>query len=350
MFLLRRLLLLIAVLAVSGARAEQVAGLYEADAPIDMSQPSSQNAAIVAAFKTVLVKVAGTRQVLDDPSVAQSIGRAKSYVIQFYFKDSTWPLREGETVAPKMLNVVFQPAAVQRILSGAGIPLLAPNRPVVLLWTLLEDEAGERIVNRSTDATAAVWLEMHAKRRGMTLRLPALDAADAVVNKSVVGALDTTVAAAASRRYAAAVVVLARMRRERDAWHGDWKLLMDEQTQEGASQAPTIDALDGQLIDFIAEAVTAKYAIAATAAEAQLVRIRIDGIREFGAYRRLEKALKGMGSVRNLQLVLIDGESLFFDLQTVTSLDSVMREITLIPQLQPAGETEGDLHYRWSGG
>ena len=55
-----------------------------------------------------------------------------------------------------------------------------------------------------------------------------------------------------------------------------------------------------------------------------------------------------MTSVRRVQLVLVDRDSFFFDLVTASDTDSVLRELSLLPQLLPHGDT-AELHYRWSG-
>jgi hypothetical protein len=77
--------------------------------------------------------------------------------------------------------------------------------------------------------------------------------------------------------------------------------------------------------------------------------LRVDGMGSFAAYRQLTGLLGAMTSVRGVRLVLIDRDTMFFDLLTDSNFESVAREISLLTQLRGEG-AEGELRYRWVGG
>ncbi|HND14996.1 MAG TPA: hypothetical protein PLN78_08455, partial [Pseudomonadales bacterium] len=82
--------------------------------------------------------------------------------------------------------------------------------------------------------------------------------------------------------------------------------------------------------------------------EGEQLRLRVDGLNTFQAYYRTYRLLREMTSVRRVQLVLVDRDSFFFDLVTASDTESVLRELSLLPQLQLRGDA-AELHYRWSG-
>ena len=93
----------------------------------------------------------------------------------------------------------------------------------------------------------------------------------------------------------------------------------------------------------------ARYAIHATLENTEELRIRVDGIGSYAAYRRLAELLEKLGSVRQARPALFDGETVFFDLLTDSGIDSVLRELALLVQLQPEGDA-ADRRYHWAGG
>ena len=369
-----------------GARAETVKGLYEVEVPVASQDEQARAVAVDAGFRQALVKVAGSRRVLDNPAVAATLPRANSYLLQFYFTQISYPPRDGGPAVEPGLHVAFAPRAVNDILRRAGEPILPPNRPATLLWLALDDGTGPRLLSRAVDTAVADWLGFHAARRAMPLLFPQMDIEDsAALTPEQVAALDDAATLRASARYGAESVLAGRLVRASDgSWLGEWRYLGGAQgsagppgdaaagdevasdgalgdvatgaaagdngtSSDGSGSAPTLDGLAGQLADFMADAVAARYAVQTGIANTEQLRLRVDGVAGFAAYEKLSRLLKAMTSVRGLQLVLVDRDTLFFDIVTDSNFASVAREIALLSQLSNAG-AEGELHYRWIGG
>ncbi len=373
-------------LLVLAARAETVKGLYEADVPVASQDEQARAVAVDAGFRQVLVKVAGSAGVLDNPGVAAALPRANNYLLQFYFTQIDYPPRDSGPAREPGLHVVFPPRAVDDILRRAGEPILPPNRPATLLWLTLDDGTGPRLLSSAVDTVVADWLSFHAARRAMPLLFPQMDIEDsAALSPEQVAALDDAATLRASARYGAESVLTARLVRASDgSWLGEWRYLggaqggtglpgdaaasdgasseyapgdlataavpgNNETSSDGSGSAPTLDGLAGQLVDFMADAVAARYSVQTGIANTEQLRLRVDGVAGFAAYEKLSRLLKAMTSVRGVQLVLIDRDTLFFDIVTDSNFASVAREIALLSQLSNAG-AEGELHYRWVGG
>ena len=373
-------------LLVLAARAETVKGLYEAEVPVAGQDEQSRAVAVDAGFRQVLLKVAGSSRVLDNPAVAAVLPRADNYLLQFYFTQISYPPRDSGPAAEPGLHVAFTPRAVNDILRRAGAPMLPPNRPATLLWLALDDGSGARLLSRATDTAVADWIGFHAARRAMPLLFPQMDLEDsAALAPEQVWALDGDAALGASARYGVESVLIGRLVRASDgSWLGEWRYLLDAAPRgaalpadaaageaaggdaasgaavtgaaaggatgrDGSGSAPTLEELAAQLADFTADAVAERYAVQTGLANTEQLRLRVDGVAGFAAYEKLLQLLEAMTSVRGVQLVLVDRDTLFFDIVTDSNFDSVARELSLLSQLGSAG-AEGELHYRWIGG
>lgn len=334
-------------------RSEPVAGLYEADVPIASQDEAARAAAVQAGFRTVMLKVAGSSRALDNPAVASALARANNYLLQFYFTQVRYPPRDAvSTPAPTLaLHVAFPPRSVDGILRSAGEPVLPANRPATLLWLVIDDGSGQRLVSRALDTLVADWLSFHAAQRAMPLLFPQMDLEDtAAVTPEQVWALETEGPRQAAARYGTESVLVGKLVRASDgSWLGEWRQTLGEESVDGQGQAADFDALAARMVDAIAESVAARYAVQTGLQATEQLRLRVDGVAGFAAYRQLSALLAGMTSVRGVQLVLIDRDTLFFDLVSDSSYESVARELSLLRQLQGEG-AEGELRFRWAGG
>ncbi len=332
------------------AFAEPVSGLYEAEVAVADQEASTRNAAARTGFGMVLVKVSGSTQVLQNSLVSAALAEGPSQLQQFYFRRSELPPRDNAAAPELLLHMSFAPAAVLDILRRAGEPQLSPNRPGTLLWLALDDGAGPRILNPETDGTVVGWLRMDGTRRGVPLMFPALDLEDSLaVSAEQVAALDASVLLPASQRYGADAIVIGRLVRASDGqWAGEWQQQIDGETVFGQGSAASVDALGAQLVDALAETLAQRYAVRPGLEHAEQLRLRIDGVGSFTSYWQLSGMLKGLASVRHFQLALVDRDTLFFDVSSDASIESIEKELSLLRSLHQEGAA-GELHYRWAG-
>jgi hypothetical protein len=347
---LRGILLMLLCQSGPVVRAEPVSGLYEAEVAVADREVATRNAAARVGLGMVLTKVSGSTRALQNPVVGAALGEAPAQVQQFYFRRSELPPRNNATEPELLLHMSFAPAAVLDILRRAGEPQLAPNRPDTLLWLVVDDGSGPRILNPDADAAISGWLRVDGIRRGLPLLFPSLDLEDSLaVSPEQVAALDAQVLLPASQRYGADAVVIGRLARASDGqWSGEWRQLVGEETVFGQGSAASADALGAQLVDALAETLAMRYAVRPDREQAEQVRIRVDGVGGFAGYRQVSGLLKGLASVRELQLALVDRDTLFFDLMSDAAVESIEKELSLLHQLRQEG-AGGELHYRWTG-
>lgn len=346
------LVLLVSCWLASWLPSTHADSLSEAEVPVAGQDARTRSVAAAAALAEVFVKTSGSRRVLDNPAVAGAIREADRLLLQFYFTRLVYPPRDDGPAEELGLHAVFSPQTITTVLRRAGEPLLPPNRPPVLLWLAVDDGSGTgaRLFDRDTDAALAAWLRWHAARRGMVLRFPEMDMQDSTtVDAGQVWTLDMQNLRMASTRYGAGPMLLARLSADAGGhWLGQWRYLDGEQEIDGQGETGAMDALAGEIVDFIAETVAARYAVHTVEADGERLRLQVDGLRSFDDYYRTYRVLRDMKSVRRLQLALVDRGTFFFDLTTASDTETVLRELSLLPQLQSLGDSS-ELLYRWAG-
>ncbi len=332
------------------APVASAAGLYEADVPVASQDNSERDAGIRRALQAVLVKVSGSRQVLQNPQLSEAVSGAPGRVLQFYFRSIPLPPDEAGAASTQLrLFASFQPSTIDELLRRSGEPRLSANRPASLVWLAIDEGTGPRLASREGDAATIAWLEHHAVARAVPLRFPALDLEElSAVPVENVASLDDAALLEASARYAAGSIVIARfVRGGTGEWVGEWKLRTGEDMVYGQGRAPTRAALAEQLVAAVAESLSTHFAVRAGLENAEELRLRIDGIGSLQAYRALATQLGRLGSVRQALPGLIEGDTVYFDLLTDSGIDSVLQELALVPQLRPEGDP-AERRFRWS--
>ena len=344
------LLLLLFAFAALTVRAENVGGLYEAEVPVSSQDNASRDAAVRAAFRDVLVKLTGSRNVLQNPGLAPVLPQAANYLTQFYFRRAQWPPDEsGATGQATVLHASFQPVPVERLLRDSGEALLSANRPGTLVLLVIDDGSGtRRLLNADTDPLIATWIGYHAAARAIPLVFPLLDLEEPITAEQV-WADDEPALAAAAARYGAPVMITGRISSaDGSEWTGEWRWRIDGEQGAGGGGAAGIGDVAAQLVDSVGELLNQRFAIHNSLENAEELRIRVDGVGSFATYHQIASMLGKLQSVRQAKPALLEGETVFFDLLTDSGIDSVLQEISLLPRLQPEGGPQ-DRRYRWSG-
>ena len=211
------------------ARADIVPDLYSAQVPVAGQNSSALVRGSRAALADVLVKVSGSFDLLKDPAIKAALKDARSHVQQYaYSRD-----RQGDGGLSARFE--FDSAFVSGLVRQAGAPLWTANRPLVLAWVVVEDEAGRRFLSRDAMPEQAAVVLAEFSRRGVPVQIPLFDLADtAAVSPEDAWRLDTLVLQAASQRYKVEDIVVARLStRTAGKLTGDWKYIhLDDQLRQ----------------------------------------------------------------------------------------------------------------------
>ena len=344
-FLAHRLSILLLLLAVMPLRAEVVRDLYAAEVPVAGRQEAALDAASRDAMGQVLVKLSGSGDVLAVPAIKTALSRSRGYVQQYAY-------RGGQGDTPLTARFEFDGNAMTRIITDAGAPLWTANRPPVLAWVVLEDETGRRFLGRDTDPELAAQLERAFSDRGVPLRLPLLDLADAAaLTVDQAWRQDGVLLAAASGRYGVADVLAGRFARlSTGGWLGDWSYFSDRrQVNRSLSNATDEQALAAAAA-LVAEDMAGRYAVQATASmSADGVRMQVTGVRDYGDYAGVVAWLESLELIEHANIEHIADDRIELRLVARADAEQLASIIELNDRLVPApvAQTPGVLFYQW---
>lgn len=298
------LALLSALVIVGSAQAVTVPDLYETAQPVD----GSRDAAFVEALKAVLVRVSGQR---DAATRVGEVNDPRKYVQRFGF------------TADNMLEVGFDSASIDRLLSNAGLPIWGRERPATVVMFGAEDGGGWRWLASDTPAQERDAIERVARQRGVPLKWPVMDAQErAAASSDAPGLLQT------AERYGADAVLLGRSR----GGLVQWTLL----SKDGAAQA-TGGIEDG--VHLTADTFARVFAASATSLGS--VVVEVGGISNLAAYAATLNYLEGMTLVRSVALEQVAGEKMRFRLAVRGDAATLRRAIALDHRLVPIDAPDG---------
>ena len=156
---LSRLLLLwfgLWLLPVLAMRAEVVDNLYQVEVPVADQERDTRTCALTDALLQVLMRVSGQDALaLMEPGVEQALVLPTRYVERYRYAG-----RQANGERQLLLQVRFEPEAVNRILRDIRLPVWGRNRPGVLAWVVIDDRRGRKLL--ASDGPAE-WRERVAR-------------------------------------------------------------------------------------------------------------------------------------------------------------------------------------------
>ncbi len=354
------ILFLLTLFPVSLLHAVPVDGLYEAEIPVSGQSESERNRAYREGLTQVLLKVSGQPVVLDHPAVQSALGRAADFVEEVSYRTAmTTPIPEpGEpTPAPVQQDFVslrLSESDVERLLLDTGAGVWDRNRPLVLLWLVVQDADGDRrMLSSDSDHPALAVMEQFSRERAVPFQIPLLDLADRrALPVSQAWALNAEAIREASARYGASAVLAGRLLETADSEYvGVWQFQFRGRTQ-------TFDHIDAEVAPFISQplqqatrSMAEYFALSREdlAREEELV-VKVDNVRALDAYVSLLDYVGGLSVVDSVHTSLLDGDRMEMTLRVAGGAERLGEFIRLDRDLQPADPDAGSdvLHYRWS--
>jgi hypothetical protein len=405
------LCLLIATYSFQPSVALQVTGLYSQKVPVQNESNSQRNRAFGDALAAVIVKVTGEQRWLLDPVVVKAVRNAQSYVERFNYSSELIPSEivatsendapgsvqgttansdafsetpelaaaemaaipgvslvspgipapaaaEAVTEAPteqRFINVDFSATLINELLLEAKIPVWDSNRPSVLVWMALQDEAGDRsLLSSETNPEIVKLIRDFADDRGLPIIFPVLDFEDRRnVTEDTIWSLDESIVRQASERYGADSIMSGRLHFTAGGdLVGVWQFIFQDQTLR-------FDGYDKELmpylsapLDKITTQLASYFAIVPETSDFEIVQLRVDGVGTLQAYTSLMNYVNALGLVESATTIALDGERLDLNLSLLGNPNQLAELIALDRDLLPIQslglENQLQLHYRWT--
>ncbi|OOG25905.1 hypothetical protein B1C78_05925 [Thioalkalivibrio denitrificans] len=308
--------------------------LYEATVTVENRDRPARQAGFERAFEKVLVKLSGDRQVLEDPRVEDLRGQAGRYVQRFRYVDVP-----DDGVG---LEVRFDGAALERLLTDQGLPLWGAQRPGVMIWLGAVHDGRRVILGGEEGRSLMEELERVAEARGIQLIFPVMDLEDraAVDFADLAGGFHEPVLRA-SERYSARYVAAVHLQPRGDAWSGRWRLLGQDLREDVRAEGPTVEDVLDEGLQSLVDVLGRRLAIAGLLPGDDHVQVIVDGINDMEDYQRVREYLSGLSVVAELRPYQVEPERAVFVTRLRGSPRDLERGVSLGRVLEPS-ETGAD--------
>lgn len=338
-------LALLLLSAVTGLRAEMVQNLYSAEVPVADQSSAALSKAARLALSEVLVKVTGNAGVLREPTIAAALDQARTQVQQYVYR------REQPPADGLRVRLEFDSSYITGLVVTAGLPLWTANRPVVLLWLVRDGPEGRQFITPDTAPELVAQLRDEFARRGVPLQLPLFDLADASrLPVDVAWSLDAPALLDASARYKSQAVLAGRLADlSSGGVAGDWLFLLGNERTGQVLTVPDEPAFVRDGVKLAAETMAARYAVAATGAEAEGVAMSIAGVSTYADYSAIINWLESLELVERANVEWVRGEVLHLRLLAQADAAQLATIIELNKRLVPlSGDPQAELlNYQW---
>lgn len=340
---LRRGWLVVAALAslffASVTHAEVVPTLYQYETLVKSQSERERTAAAAAGLAEMAVRISGVSGAADTPAVKSAIGSALRLVESFGYESTTEQIESnGTQVEATRLILRYAPAAIDRLLQSAGLPLWPANRPSILLWLVDNDpEVGLRVATEVEQADVIAAAKAAARRRGLPLTLPLLDMEDQLaVSAENLWQLDTTTLIPASERYHPDAILVGRYARQPDGQiQINWLQLHKEEQSVFDSRGADVHTAIGTGLDQAASYLAGLYAFMPQTGKAQSVVMELQGIQTFADYIKAINYISSRAMVTRADPVAVQADTLRLRLALTSDVARLRDELALGKQLTP---------------
>lgn len=328
-------------------RAEIVKNLYSAQVPVADQSAGALASASRDALAEVLVKVSGSVDVLQYGAIKAALGEARSHVQQYAY------VREKGPEASLAARFEFDASYVTGLVTDAGAPLWTANRPLVLVWMVLEDDGGRYFVNWDTAPELSEQLLAAFSRRGVPVQLPLFDLADsAALAPEQVWRLSEPALQAASARYDAQEIMAGRLAvGSTGNAIGDWSYFSAGGRIDRSISAADAESFVREGVSIVAEEMSERYAIAPSAAGDgdDGVSMSVTGVSRYADYAGIVSWLESLELIEHANVERIEGDRIELSLYAQAGAAQLIPIIELNKRLQPLppAASGSQLNYQW---
>jgi len=334
------------LLALPGlASAATVSGLYEARVKVSDTGTESRKKGFEEALKQVLVRVTGSREVLEHEDLEKLTDNLESRVAEYGYSDSDGDLR---------LEVTFDSSAITRGLADLNVPVWGASRPGVLAWIAVDERGGRKLVRRADgeddeEAAESPWragfLEA-ARDRGVPVMLPRYDADErSRLGLSEIWGEFMDPIRAASESYRADRLAIVRVSARGSTLQARWRLQVRQGSgmESGQVTADSPEALMAEVLDAWATLYSSVYAVdPSQVGDAQRLDLRVSDVRSLADYAAVRRSLLRMEPVTAAEPVGVSRDQLHLqlrfsgDVRTLEEYVALDQRFTAIEDDEPA--------------
>ena len=319
-----------ALLLASPAMAMRIDDLYAARIPIADQGAASRKAGIRSALATALVKITGDQNAARQPALRPILNNSGRYMLQYRYHQNETP--SAEAAAENMqLSVLFDESVLNQALRDNGIAVWGKERPSVLIWLVVQNETGRRIIGLEDETSYLDIIDRHARSRGIPLLFPLLDIEDTSGIKTGDSWSGFTEAVInASNRYRADVVLLGSIEQTRPSlWETRWTSIIQGQTIDWSAQAERAETALVEGIDALADKLARQYGNTQLHAGQETLALVVHNIDTLDQYAKVLRYLESLNSIKDIRVKQLQGGKITFELTNLGGISAIRQAAAL---------------------
>lgn len=327
--------------------AVPVEDLYVADVYVTAENDAQRLSGARAGLLQVLTRVSGHQNITDNETIRVALRNPTRFYYQYSYQPTDRSFQVGNQVLPgRILRINFEPNAIAGLLREAGFPVWGSNRPSVLLWVVVSQDNGRKILTENDALESSVAIQELARERGLPLFYPLMDLEDAssLSPAEIWGAFLERVEGA-SARYNPDSILSGRIQPDTgDQWRGTWAFQIDGNWRRFESVAGTKREVIADVVNEMANQLASRYAVGSARSA---VTLRIENVSSVEAYASILKYLQSLAPVLDTSVVSLEGTDLTLELSTEGQQQQLIEIVELDQKMTLLNDAGGRLLYRW---
>jgi hypothetical protein len=323
------------------AAAPDAVDVYSADVGLADNSQATRQAAFRQALAMTLIKLSGTREILEASAAEKILDNAQRYVRAY----NTGRAAESAVNRPApgsantlMLHVDFDGSALERALIDAGLPVWSGVRPATLVWLAVEDSRRYVLADNSNSPVLSL-LQQAAMARGLPLIAPLMDQTDRkqVEYIDIQGEFTSRLQQAAER-YNVPVLLIGSLRSTGNSrWNVKWTVMREDADASSSwteADLPLEQALQSG-VDGLADILSSRYAfVSSPGGQLSEYILSVDKVSTLQHYAQVLDLLQKLVFVESVTPVRIEGAQVNYQVRMRGSLQELRRALGLRKELE----------------
>ena len=345
-------MLLIGMVWVSFSNAESNDALYTVDMRVKSQDAKERQKAIIQALQQVFVKVSGSSKLTTLGALPVDL-KDPAELIQRYSYQAVRDPESDETTY--RLRVQFDPQRINTLLSRAGQAIWQEDRPVALVWLVVENDQGRQIISVDSDSPLTALLEENSKRRGIELLLPTMDLTDMNgVTAKDVWVVNKEVLQNSSKRYGADILLIGRLKQRAKGWQGTWSLIAKDKQINWNTPRNDLGVILASAIDKMVDDAAPQFAAVNTHDVSTQVVLTVSNVNTVSDYAKVMAYLKSIPIISQVDVLRMKSSNVVFELSLTGEQDALQKAFADDQMLLPDKSSKtkaaqnSSLNYQWS--
>ncbi len=317
------------------AEPQLASEIYAAKVELKDGSSNTRREAFKDALGKVLVKLSGTREILEAPEIEAVINSPTRYIRTY--SEEKMPDEELEEDLEEevsygvLLQVEFDGPALERALIAAGLPVWTGDRQPSLVWLAVEEGRRRYIVADESDAVILDELHNAANERGLPITLPLMDRQDRrlVEYVDIRGGFSDRLLQAAERYNSEILLVGALQLKGKDNWSVKWTVLRENTSSSWIDSKLTLQEAVRSGIDGLGDILALRYAFSAPGGQKSDYFLLIDNVMTLEHYAEILAVLENLVFVEAVTPIHIEDTSVKYRLRMRGSIAELERALSL---------------------